>query len=177
MLQLQPVMYKQQYLMFVERCFFECDVFSFCLPVFGKNEFTEYKNKIKPILNTFKSNLIYAEQTKCYLDQKTEHINEVYYYNTLGLSCEPFNQLESIYDWRYPNFPEDICFYKNGECWLQSIAHEHLCFIYDDSKEIKDYIKWLGFQYIKSRTDKPPKLSINVRAATSEENNEIKISP
>lgn len=168
MLQLQPLMYKQQYLMLIEQCFFECDVVSFCLPAFEGCDFLEYKNKIRPILNAFEPNLIYTEQTKLYVNQETDYLNEVYYYKTIGLSGEPFNQVESIYDWKHPNFPEDMCFYKNRECWLQSIAHEKICFIYDDSRQMKACLKWLGFHFLKSRAEQPPRLSAAVPHPTLE---------
>lgn len=160
MLQLQPVMYKAQYLMLLERCFFECDVISFCLPIYSGSEFEEYKKKIKPLLGAFEPNLIHSEKTNCYAGQETEHLNEVYYYSTIGLSGEPFKMAESIYDWLYPDLPEDICFFKEGVCWFQSIAHEKLCFVYDSSKKTKDHLTWLSFNFIEDQNKDVPTIKI-----------------
>ena len=160
MLQLQPVMYKQQYLMLVEFCLFECDIVSLCLPNLEEvrcDGFRTYKKNAQPILDMFEPNLIFSEQTNHYVGEELEYPNEVYYYNTLGLSNEPFNMVESIYDWRYPDFPEDLCFFKGEICWFKSIAHENMAFIYDDSQETKGHLTWLGFHYLEDEAYEPPR--------------------
>jgi len=160
MLELKPVMYKQQYLMLIEFCLRECDVVSLCLPNFEWNkgdDFKNYKKKVKPILDAFEPNLIFSEQTNLYVNQETDRVNEVYYYNTMGLSREPFNMVESIYDWCYPDFPEDLCFFKGEICWFQSIAHENMAFIYDDSQETKRHLNWLDFDYREGQVCEPPR--------------------
>jgi len=32
--------------------------------------------------------------------------------------------VESVYQWVSPSYPEDLAFYKKGELWFASIAHE-----------------------------------------------------
>lgn len=43
---------------------------------------------------------------------------------------------EGLYRWRYPSFPEDLCFFRKGECWLTNCAHEQFSYIItkDDSE-------------------------------------------
>ena len=159
MLQLQPVMYKQQYLMLVKDCLSKCDVVSFCLPYLagGESDFRTYKKKVQPILDIFEPNLLFSERTNYYVGEESVYPKEVYYYDTLGLSNEPFNMVESIYDWRYPNLPEDLCFFKGETCWFKSIAHEQMAFIYDDSEETKGHLTWLGFHYLEDEAYEPPR--------------------
>ena len=30
---------------------------------------------------------------------------------------------DNLYNWLNPDFPEDIAFFKDGYCWLYSVAH------------------------------------------------------
>lgn len=44
----------------------------------------------------------------------------------------------ALYSWRYPCFPEDLSFFKEGFCWFKVCAHEEFAFIYlDDVKEVQ----------------------------------------
>lgn len=29
-----------------------------------------------------------------------------------------------LFNWKYPYFPEDISFFKNGYCWFYTVSHE-----------------------------------------------------
>ena len=44
--------------------------------------------------------------------------------------------VDSIFSWIYPEKPEDIAFYKNGNCWLYTVAHEMILVITDHEEEI-----------------------------------------
>ena len=56
---------------------------------------------------------------------------------------------KNIYAWLNPMYPEDMAFYKDNYCILQSITHEKLCFIYCERKE--DFKKYedMGIQFMK----------------------------
>ncbi len=42
--------------------------------------------------------------------------------------CVPTQQIlkkaPGLYSWLAPDFPEDLAFFKQGECWMASISHE-----------------------------------------------------
>lgn len=64
---------------------------------------------------------------------------------------------KSLYDWGYPDSLEDICFFKDGYCFLETITHENLCFIYCDDKEEYEYLKSIGIK-IFEKEFKPTKM-------------------
>ena len=39
---------------------------------------------------------------------------------------------DSLWDWDYPKYPMDLCFYKNGFAWFASSAHEQWNALYTD---------------------------------------------
>ena len=55
---------------------------------------------------------------------------------------------KAIRKWRYPDYPEDPCFFTaDKKCFMEISVHENHCFIYDDSEEnIKMLRKnWVSF--------------------------------
>ena len=54
--------------------------------------------------------------------------NYIYQMNIyrVDLSMLPvFEQVESLWDWDYPDYPMDPCFYKDGHAWFTVSTHEH----------------------------------------------------
>jgi hypothetical protein len=43
---------------------------------------------------------------------------------------------KGIFNWKYPHFPDDLCFFKGGYCWFSTVAHEAYACAY--LKSIKD---------------------------------------
>ena len=122
-----------------------------------EEEFIEYKNTVeKTIINDVKSYIV-------------EVYEDVEYCNSIGGSYEIYKvelnkttakTLEiprSLYNWIPPLYPEDLCFYSRGECFLQSIAHENICRIFTDRDSDVYILKKLGF--LLSEIPKKPKLS------------------
>ena len=64
---------------------------------------------------------------------------------------------KSLYDWCFPNSIEDICFFKDGYCFLETVAHEELCFIYCENKEEYEYLKSIGIKFF-DKEFKPTKM-------------------
>jgi hypothetical protein len=50
-------------------------------------------------------------------------------------------QQSHIFNWKYPNLPEDLTFYKNKKYWLTSITHEHMIILNTDEKIILDFFE------------------------------------
>lgn len=72
------------------------------------------------------------------------------------LKTEILNK-NSIYDWHYPISIEDISFFKDGYCLLNSITHENLCFIYCESEEEYEYLKSIGIKFAENQFIPTPK--------------------
>ena len=86
----------------------------------------------------------------------------VYHSDTYTIKITDSVKLEilskkSLYDWHYPNSLEDICFFKDGYCFLETISHENLCFIYCDNEEEYEYLKSIGVKFFEKEF-KPTKM-------------------
>ena len=55
---------------------------------------------------------------------------------------------EDLYSWIYPDRPEDIAFFANGECWLSTTAHEELCEVFNYESETTQLLDSLGIEYV-----------------------------
>ena len=85
------------------------------------------------------------------------YLNDIYY---LILNDELKSEIlskKSLYDWHYPNSLEDICFFKDGYCFLETVAHEGLCFIYCDNEAEYEYLKSIGIKFF-DKEFKPTKM-------------------
>ena len=54
---------------------------------------------------------------------------------------------EDLYLWLSPKYPEDISFFRDGYCWLYSVAHEEYCDIYCRNKDEYEYLKSIGIEF------------------------------
>lgn len=50
----------------------------------------------------------------------------------------------SYLSWRYPRYPEDLSFFKNGRCWLYASSHEGYIEFLPRTKEEYDFVCSLG---------------------------------
>ncbi len=50
----------------------------------------------------------------------------------------------SIFDWKYPNLPEDLTFYKHKQYWFTSITHEQMLFLNTNERFVLDFFENLG---------------------------------
>lgn len=76
---------------------------------------------------------------------------EVLFYKTNKELEEYVLSNSNLYSWLNPYYPEDISFFKNGYCWLYSIAHEELCDIYCENEEEYNYLKSIGIEFIDNK--------------------------
>jgi len=60
--------------------------------------------------------------------------------------------VDSIFSWVYPEQPEDMSFYKNGSCWLYTVAHEMILVITDHEEEISRMFDNNAVDYEMQRT-------------------------
>lgn len=57
----------------------------------------------------------------------------VYYFRTTNNAREIIQKAcESLFDWKAPYLPDDLCFFRNGNEWLVNTAHEKFCAIKTD---------------------------------------------
>lgn len=75
----------------------------------------------------------------------SNYITEYYFYINNELK-DKISQ-KKLWDFVYPYSIEDICFLKNNQYWLESVAHEKLCFIYCETEEEYNYFKSIGVKF------------------------------
>lgn len=121
----------------------------------------DYQNYLSNI-NFFISKLEPELIGKCtdiqYFDQLYNYEHEMRIYNFNSDVYEVLKEVNGLYKWRYPHYPEDLYFFSNGKCYFKSISHEKECWFYDDSKEIIDLVENLGLDYYISSSNNPPLL-------------------
>lgn len=78
---------------------------------------------------------------------KGEYIYNICFYKTSDNVKEFLLQQDRLYKFLAPNLPEDICFFKNGKCWLKTTTHEHEGYIFEQNGEEKEYLKQIGLKF------------------------------
>ncbi len=64
---------------------------------------------------------------------------------------------DDLYNWLNPEHPEDISLFKDGYCWLYSVAHEEMCDIYCRNEEEYEYLKSIGIEFYEDKFVPTPK--------------------
>ena len=76
-----------------------------------------------------------------------QQLFEVLFYETSDEVKEYLLTNRNLYNWLNPKYPEDLAFFKDGYCWLYSVAHEEMCEIYCEDKEEYEYLKSIGIEF------------------------------
>jgi len=64
---------------------------------------------------------------------------------------------DNLYKWNNPHFPEDISFFKDGYCWLSSITHENLYYIFCRNDREYKHLKSIGIEFFEKKFIPTPK--------------------
>lgn len=116
--------------------------------------FTVYNELGNRWLKLYKNQIIFSK--KNILNDNLFHSMVYYIKLDKHMEQEILNK-KSIYNWCFPTSLEDICFYKNGYCWLYSVAHEEMCFIYCETEEEYKYLKSIGIEFADDQFVPTPK--------------------
>lgn len=120
---------------------------SFSLVYFKYQENEKMKSKTRKIFNDLKNFKMYSKNTKKWPNTETfdeSHIYKIIFYRSKMECLDSLTQVSDIYDWDYPNAPMDLCFYRQGYCWLAVTAHEHMAYLYTDNETELQELRNLG---------------------------------
>lgn len=78
---------------------------------------------------------------------KGEYIYNICFYKTSDNVKEFLLQQDRLYKFLPPNLPEDISFFRNGKCWLETVSHERIGRIYTKDEEEIKYLKQIGLKF------------------------------
>ncbi len=86
-----------------------------------------------------------------------DELFEVIFLKTVPELKEYVLENQDLYAWLNPKYLEDISFFKNGYCWLYSIAHEKMCMIFCENEEEYIYLKSIGIEFAEDHFISTPK--------------------
>lgn len=128
---------KQAYFDFINYMVLNSDKFSLVYFKYSENE--ALKKSAKEIKNLLKSYKIYAINGNQWPSTVTlnenNHIYNITLYKSVAGVEKILTKVEDIFDWDYPLYPMDLCFYKDGYAWFASSAHEHFAYFYINDKQ------------------------------------------
>ena len=106
-----------------------------------------YVDKVKIHLKKIQSDIISSHIDTGYLEQTFNIEIEVFNVNVSEKTFDFFSITDSFYEWQYPNLPENPCFFINGKCIFECIAHEKMCVIDPFDNEIFSILKKHEIKY------------------------------
>lgn len=137
---------KKKYSDFVDYMLTHSDTFS--LVYFKYNESEKVKKSVKEIQNLLKPYKIFSvngnQWPSTITHNEFNHIYKITLYSAHSESKNALLKANGIFDWDYPKFPMDLCFYKNGYAWFSSSSHEYYAEIVLDDKKFFSELTNLG---------------------------------
>lgn len=109
-------------------------------------------------IDLIKEDIIQRYTDTGYLDHTTSIAMEIVHVATSERTINFFSQTDDFSRWTYPAFPENPCFLADGKCIFQCIAHERICFLYIEDKEIKRFLKRRKINYVKYANQQVPSI-------------------
>lgn len=122
-----------------------CDAFS--LTTRGAGRDADYAAKVKKVLDRIEPYLIKIKESSCYPMAKE------YFYQCDEKLVEFLLEPQNLYNWNWPNYPQDPCFYRKGFIWLCTVSHEEECTIILRNKEERALLKSYGIRLGKYERD------------------------
>lgn len=68
----------------------------------------------------------------------------IYFYRSDPNAAAVLKSAGRIFGWVYPYYPEDLAFFRQGYCWMASVAHEEYLWFYRETKEDLTFFRSLG---------------------------------
>lgn len=100
-----------------------------------------YIKRMKWHIDLIKEDIIESHIDTGYLNQTSNSELEIYHVAISERTLGFFSGTRDFFKWLYPILPEDPCFLSKGKCIFQCIAHENLCYLYIDDREIVKFLK------------------------------------
>lgn len=123
------------------------DAFMFVTCDFDKD--INYKQKVIPFVKDLEPYIIKIRHNKIWPGQERlgRQKHNIYLFRMCEEVKEKLLEPNGLYKWRYPNYPEDLSFFRDGRCWLTSIAHEDFSYIYEKDIEEVNKFKEIGIEF------------------------------
>ena len=135
---------EQQYCNFIEFMLKNSQYFSLVYDKGRKN--TKMKSSVRFVYEALRPYKLYRENTKKWPNTETwdDSVYSLVFYKC-DMNCEKIlKSAGNIFNWYQPDFPMDLCFYRDGYCWLSITAHEEMAVLYTDDEENVKNLQKLG---------------------------------
>lgn len=146
--------YGENYKKFMSFAFEKSDAALLVYQSYGrpfKRRIQEIRSRLKPFLLSTRNNAKMKKNADGFEWPGTVTWNEslmhVCVYRLSPEVREYILSANDLFDWMYPERPEDIAFFSNGECWLSTTAHEKYCDIFGHEREAALLLAGLGVAY------------------------------
>ena len=106
-----------------------------------------YVDNVKKYLEIIQSDIISSHIDTGYLEQTFNIEIEVFNVNISEKTLDFFSITDSFYEWQYPELPENPCFFVDGKCIFECVAHEKMCIIYLYNEEVVNILNKHNVQY------------------------------
>jgi len=132
---------------FIEYAFSISDVFMFMICDYGDT--SKFSKSVRPFLKSIEPHLILRYNSNRWpanitLD-KRKHI--LSFYKCCEETKSQLLRVNGLYNWGYPDLPEDLCFFINGYCWFMSTSHESFSCVNSNNSSIFIELKNIGFKF------------------------------
>ncbi len=87
-------------------------------------------------------------QKMYYLNHPKVDVWQKHYYFHFSLKLKEYLlSITNIYGRKKPQFPEDICFIKDGYYWFESYSIDEESYVYCENIEEYEYLKFIGLEF------------------------------
>lgn len=145
----------EKYKNFIEYMLSHSDYFSFIY--FKHREGEKNKKSVETIKTLLKPYKIYSKVTNKWPGtvslNENNHIYKFFLYKADIGAKTALNKVGQIFEWNYPEYPMDLCFYKDGYAWFSSCAHERLNWLYirEEEQNVVTQLERIGAQITYSK--------------------------
>lgn len=137
---------KEDYDKFIRYMLKESDAFSlvyfrYCENERVKKSVKEVKALLRPfVIDSWNGN----EWASMITLNENGHIYKITLYDADERAFDGLSKANCLFEWHYPKFPMDICFFKDDYAWFVTSAHENYAILYTNSQEDCATLESLG---------------------------------
>lgn len=127
----------ENYKSLIQIAFDACDIF-----LFIKHSQLSYNQSFDKVVKELESDFICCKEQNEWPGTISVPTATVYYFHTSEKSKEILKDItDSLFNWRAPNLPDDLCFLKGEKHWLVNTSHERICDILTESESELEQLK------------------------------------
>ena len=121
--------------------FFTCNYY--CLKNYNGN-MNKFLSSFLPLLKKSRHNEMQSTEWPGTVSADNRHERNIMFFKCDLSIKDLLVKPKRLYAWMYPDFPEDLCFFREGNCWLTSSAHEQFSYVITNDRHEFDILESMG---------------------------------